>query len=77
MELQHWSHKHPLTLSEVKNHDGVEIVCNGCLQNITSGSSAYRCTNCLFFLHKLCAKLPRQIKHPTSREKTLTLHLDP
>ncbi|THG17217.1 hypothetical protein TEA_013541 [Camellia sinensis var. sinensis] len=61
MELQHFSHEHPLILGEV-NDDGEAIVCNVCWENISG--SAFSCKNCLFFLHKFCAEFPEEMKHP-------------
>ncbi|KAI8028604.1 hypothetical protein LOK49_LG02G01737 [Camellia lanceoleosa] len=61
MELQHFSHEHPLILGEV-NDDGEAIVCNACWENISG--SAFSCKNCLFFLHKFCAEFPEEMKHP-------------
>ncbi|THG21404.1 hypothetical protein TEA_008500 [Camellia sinensis var. sinensis] len=61
MERQHFSHEHPLILSEV-NDDGEAIVCNVCWENISG--SAFSCKNCSFFLHKFCAEFPEEMKHP-------------
>ncbi|KAI8027142.1 hypothetical protein LOK49_LG02G01722 [Camellia lanceoleosa] len=61
MELQHFSHEHPLILGEV-NDDGEPIVCNVCWENISG--SAFSCKNCSFFLHKSCAEFPEEMKHP-------------
>ncbi|CAL5379760.1 unnamed protein product [Camellia sinensis] len=61
MELQHFSHEHPLILGEV-NDDGEAIVCNMCWENISG--SAFSCKNCILFLHKFCAKFPEEMKHP-------------
>ncbi|KAI8028608.1 hypothetical protein LOK49_LG02G01733 [Camellia lanceoleosa] len=61
MELQHFSHEHPLILGEV-NDDGEAIVCNVCWENISG--SAFSCKNCSFFLHKSCAEFPEEMKHP-------------
>ncbi|KAI8027137.1 hypothetical protein LOK49_LG02G01729 [Camellia lanceoleosa] len=61
MELQHFSHEHPLILGEV-NDDGEAIVCDVCWENISG--SAFSCKNCLFFLHKFCAEFPEEMNHP-------------
>ncbi|GMP40947.1 hypothetical protein CsSME_00011219 [Camellia sinensis var. sinensis] len=61
MELQHFSHEHPLILGEV-NDDGEAIVCTVCWENISG--SAFSCKNCLFFLHKFCAEFPEEMNHP-------------
>ncbi|GMP62217.1 hypothetical protein CsSME_00024399 [Camellia sinensis var. sinensis] len=61
MELQHFSHEHPLILGEV-NDDGEAIVCNVCCEKISG--SAFSCKNCLFFLHKFCTEFPEEMNHP-------------
>ncbi|THG05763.1 hypothetical protein TEA_002317 [Camellia sinensis var. sinensis] len=61
MELQHFSHKHPLILGEV-NDDGEAIVCNVCCEKISG--SAFSCKKCLFFLHKFCTEFPEEMNHP-------------
>ncbi|KAK3023708.1 hypothetical protein RJ639_042718 [Escallonia herrerae] len=76
MELQHFSHKHPLFFREIiPNEDGGDekaCCCNGCLEVISS--AYYGCSQCEFFLHKLCAELPQVIEHPLHPEHPLTLH---
>ncbi|XP_057506739.1 protein VACUOLELESS GAMETOPHYTES-like [Actinidia eriantha] len=69
--IQHFSHKHPLIFSGEKNGDGEEILCNGCCQKISGAS--YSCKNCSFFLHKLCAELPVEMKHLMHPEHPLSL----
>ncbi|XP_028077482.1 uncharacterized protein LOC114279442 [Camellia sinensis] len=61
MELQHFSHEHPLILGEV-NDDGEAIVCNVCWENIFG--SAFCCKNCLFFMNKFCAEFPEEMNRP-------------
>ncbi|GMP42565.1 hypothetical protein CsSME_00012266 [Camellia sinensis var. sinensis] len=61
MELQHFSHKHPLILGEV-NDDSEAIVCNVCWEKISG--STFSCKNCLFFLPKFCAEFPAEMTHP-------------
>ncbi|PON60278.1 Zinc finger, RING/FYVE/PHD-type [Trema orientale] len=63
--IQHFSHQHLLPLVEIDNKD--EIDCWGCQSTICSGDRAYGCTNCEYFLHESCAKLPREIQHPYHR----------
>ncbi|CAL5379766.1 unnamed protein product [Camellia sinensis] len=70
MELQHFSHEHPLILGEV-NDDGGAIVCEGCRENISG--SAFSCKNCSYFLHKFCAEFPEEMNHPMHPEHPLTL----
>ncbi|CAK9183821.1 unnamed protein product [Ilex paraguariensis] len=69
MELQHFSHEHPLIPMEVPKEKGGQVTCcAGCLKPILG--AAYSCTAisnttntaCYFFLHKRCAELPDGIK---------------
>ncbi|CAL5425138.1 unnamed protein product [Camellia sinensis] len=72
MELEHFSHDHPLILRTDYMEEGVKVHCYGCRQPI-SGLS-YGCTKCEFFLHKSCAELPREMTyHPAHPEHPLTL----
>ncbi|KAK3003816.1 hypothetical protein RJ639_018960 [Escallonia herrerae] len=77
MELQHFSHEHPLFFREfTANEDGGDeeaCRCGGCSE-VISGAS-YGCSRCEFFLHKLCAELPRELEHPTHPEHPLTLRV--
>ncbi|KAA8517095.1 hypothetical protein F0562_017388 [Nyssa sinensis] len=73
MDNGHFSHEHPLILNEEKKHDGEEVRhCNGCLEEIVPGPY-YCCSKCDFFLHKLCAELPRGMQHHMHLEHRLTL----
>ncbi|CDP14956.1 unnamed protein product [Coffea canephora] len=79
-QLEHFSHKkHPLILCELRkeNDDGSidqkSAVCYGCQQQILD-PAAYCCFRCDFFLHKRCAELPRQIRHPMHSQHDLVLH---
>ncbi|CAL5414551.1 unnamed protein product [Camellia sinensis] len=72
-------HHHPLfTLrstpikEENDNDDDEEIFCKGCCQKIV-GSSAYGCTYCSIYLHKLCAELPNEMTHPLHPKHPLKL----
>ncbi|XP_009591761.1 protein VACUOLELESS GAMETOPHYTES [Nicotiana tabacum] len=68
----HFSHRHPLKISDVEEED--QVICSGCEHDL-SGGSAYACTkmNCNFILHDSCFELPRQIKHKSHPKHTLTL----
>lgn len=68
-ELLHFSHDHPLTLyDEYKNG---RVTCKGCWGRISG--TAYICNQGDFFLHKWCAELPRDIRHPLHPKHSLTL----
>ncbi|XVF51810.1 hypothetical protein PTKIN_Ptkin04bG0214300 [Pterospermum kingtungense] len=63
--IHHFTHWHPLALVDQKNKD-LEVRCGICdkLCYDSSGSSAYGCEECNFFLHKSCMiNIPRQINH--------------
>ncbi|XP_035551575.1 uncharacterized protein LOC109008074 isoform X2 [Juglans regia] len=73
MELiQHFSHPHPLLLisldgSEIVDQDGYFHKCRLCWESISSGTPCYGCKldGCkYFYIHKSCAELPHQLKHP-------------
>ncbi|KAK8987898.1 hypothetical protein V6N11_065503 [Hibiscus sabdariffa] len=62
-EIKHAYHDHNLTLTfcgcgEIKD----ESQCDGCMRPIST--PFYSCDQCQFFLHKLCAELPRAMRHP-------------
>ncbi|KAK7830712.1 hypothetical protein CFP56_028013 [Quercus suber] len=58
-EIKHFSHKHNLKLI-VKILNNTK--CNRCVQSILF--PFYSCTQCSFFLHKSCSKLPKIKQHP-------------
>ncbi|XP_028117652.1 uncharacterized protein LOC114315266 [Camellia sinensis] len=70
-------HHHPLftlrltPIKEENDDDEEEIFCKGCCQKIVG--SAYGCTYCSFYLHKLCAELPKEMTHPLHPQHTLKL----
>ncbi|XP_057476697.1 uncharacterized protein LOC130764454 [Actinidia eriantha] len=70
-ELKHFSHQHPLTLSnDCKNPT---ISCEACCEKISSPSLAYSCDQCNYFLHRWCGELPQNITHRLHPAHTLTL----
>ncbi|CAK9143411.1 unnamed protein product [Ilex paraguariensis] len=71
MELQHFSHDHPLNFKDVQKNKGTDVMCYGCKKPILD--HAYCCKQCDYFLHKSCAKLNREIKDPIHLEHLLTL----
>ena len=73
--MEHFSHEHPLIIrNEVPKRYGERRYywCHGCGCLIVSGLS-YRCEQCDYDLHKLCAELPPEMKHPWHPEHPLTL----
>ncbi|TYI35181.1 hypothetical protein ES332_A03G058600v1, partial [Gossypium tomentosum] len=61
VEIKHAYHDHNLrlTFSGEMNNDGQ---CDGCMRTIST--PFYSCEQCKFFLHKECAELPRNKRHP-------------
>ncbi|MBA0612300.1 hypothetical protein Godav_012913 [Gossypium davidsonii] len=54
--IEHFKHSHHLMLSDgVGEYDNK--CCDGCLLPIVA--SFYYCTQCDFFLHKVCVELPK------------------
>ncbi|KAK9275858.1 hypothetical protein L1049_023131 [Liquidambar formosana] len=76
MEIQHFSHDHPLTLqkNKKKKKKNKEVdYCDGCFLPI-SGDPIYGCSQCEdFILHKSCIELPQQIRHPFHPQHPLIL----
>ncbi|KAH7857155.1 hypothetical protein Vadar_009667 [Vaccinium darrowii] len=72
MVFTHFSHDHPLIFEEDYKDDDVEVSCYGC-QQLISGP-CYYCGECKrFVLHKVCAELPKEMKHPAHPEHQLYL----
>ncbi|KAB1227482.1 hypothetical protein CJ030_MR1G028866 [Morella rubra] len=72
MEIEHFSHEHPLILTEVLETDGEKgVICSGCEESVLG--PGYKCYECNFLLHKSCAELPMEIQHPLHPNHTLTL----
>ncbi|KAL8495906.1 hypothetical protein ACS0TY_019866 [Phlomoides rotata] len=74
-QINHFSHRHPLQLSEL--HETDKAVCSGCEVDIVG--PAYICTkpHCTFLLHDLCFDLPRYIRHHSHRKHPLVLRPSP
>ncbi|XP_050274491.1 uncharacterized protein LOC126717144 [Quercus robur] len=62
-EIKHFSHGHHLKLTD--DEDPNNKICDGCVRAILP-PSFYSCveSNCSFFLHVFCAKLPKIKQHP-------------
>ncbi|KAF3435062.1 hypothetical protein FNV43_RR22149 [Rhamnella rubrinervis] len=58
--IQHFSHQHPMKLVGDDNENGV--LCYACLS--WRSAPTYGCTTCMYYLHKSCAELPLEIRHP-------------
>ncbi|XP_052172795.1 uncharacterized protein LOC127788494 isoform X3 [Diospyros lotus] len=75
MELLHFSHDHPLILTQEHHDGGLKVLCNGCRRPISGPS--YSCRKCSFFLHKWCSEFPREMTHPSHPKHPLSLFLNP
>ncbi|PRQ58739.1 putative chromatin regulator PHD family [Rosa chinensis] len=81
--FKHFSHEHPLMFQKgggddkKKGYTGPLVVCDGCQNHILGPSytciSTYRGLKCCFNLHKSCADLPLEIRHPVHRQHPLFL----
>ncbi|XP_022746847.1 uncharacterized protein LOC111296685 [Durio zibethinus] len=71
MELQHFSHKHPLVFVEERSHESDKVYCSGCGELVIGPS--FSCTECGFYLDKQCAEAPREMNHPFHRNHSLNL----
>ncbi|KAB1201468.1 hypothetical protein CJ030_MR0G003703 [Morella rubra] len=73
MEIQHFSHEHPLLYNERLQNDRTRRDCQGCLADIAGPN--YSCKECKgFVLHKSCAELPQELQHPSHPKHPLILH---
>ncbi|EOY18284.1 Uncharacterized protein TCM_042880 [Theobroma cacao] len=72
MEIQHFSHNHPLVYNEEPSHESNKKAhCYGCGE-VVSGTS-FSCADCGFYLDKKCAETPSEMKHPFHRNHSLKL----
>ncbi|KAH7857526.1 hypothetical protein Vadar_013638 [Vaccinium darrowii] len=72
MELQQCIHDDPLIFEEEHQQDGAEVSCYGCNQTISG--PCYFCRKCNhFFLHKVCAELPKKMENPKHPQHPLDL----
>ncbi|CAL5432558.1 unnamed protein product [Camellia sinensis] len=73
MEIQHFSHNHPLNLVD---QVAIFATCQCCEQIVTTRNTpSYKCLKfgCWFHIHKLCTQLPQQLSHPFHPQHPLTL----
>ncbi|XP_052882356.1 uncharacterized protein LOC108475310 [Gossypium arboreum] len=61
-EIKHSYHDHNLRLTFSGKTKDDDSQCDGCMRPIST--PFYGCEQCKFFLHKDCAKLPKQMPHP-------------
>ncbi|OMO64210.1 DC1 domain-containing protein [Corchorus olitorius] len=68
-EIKHAYHEHSLIMTFVGEVEQ-DCVCDGCMRSISV--PFYSCKECEFFLHRLCAELPRVKEHAIHKHR-LTL----
>ncbi|KAA8517964.1 hypothetical protein F0562_015438 [Nyssa sinensis] len=66
-QIKDFIHFHPLILCESKTGISCSL-CDGSIHG-----PVYGCTKCDFYLHKSCAELPPEIRHPFHPQHPLTL----
>ncbi|XWS07804.1 hypothetical protein CRYUN_Cryun41cG0022300 [Craigia yunnanensis] len=72
MELQHFSHNHPLVFIDEPSHESEKAYyCSGCGEVISG--PRFSCVKCGFHLDENCAKAPSEINHPFHRNHSLNL----
>ncbi|KAM7508963.1 hypothetical protein LguiA_019416 [Lonicera macranthoides] len=74
-EIRHFSHRHPLRLSEFQ--EGDSIVYSGCEEDLLGLGYSCITSKCNFNLHKSCFELVREIKHESHLEHPLALISSP
>jgi hypothetical protein len=70
-ELRHFLHDHPLIFNEELDEDYKSSYCDVCWKRISGPN--YICNRCKFMIHKSCAELPRELKHPLHPKQPLLL----
>ncbi|XP_022748000.1 uncharacterized protein LOC111297610 [Durio zibethinus] len=72
MELQHFSHKHPLIFNEERSHESDDnAFCSGCGAAVSG--PCFSCVECGFYLDNKCAKAPIEMNHPFHCNHSLNL----
>ncbi|KAG4210140.1 hypothetical protein ERO13_A02G026400v2 [Gossypium hirsutum] len=61
-EIKHSYHDHNLRLTFSGKTKDDDSQCDGCTRPLST--PFYSCEQCKFFLHKVCAELPKQLPHP-------------
>nr|DAD32459.1 TPA_asm: hypothetical protein HUJ06_011310 [Nelumbo nucifera] len=69
--IQHFSHPHPLELSNLQQQHPNLASCSGCKQSPSGW--IYSCKACNYILHVSCAQMPQLIQHPADPTHALTL----
>ncbi|KAJ8754499.1 hypothetical protein K2173_005660 [Erythroxylum novogranatense] len=69
MEIQHFSHVHPLILTDKKKKHGAK--CAAC--ELPVRGPAYECASCVFCVHKSCSEVSQEIRHPLHWQHSLNL----
>ncbi|XP_057468354.1 uncharacterized protein LOC130757598 [Actinidia eriantha] len=70
---EHFEHTNPLIIhNELPDLDGREVCCTACRYPLLSGPF-YSCGDPDCYLHKVCAEVPLELKHPLHSDHTLTL----
>ncbi|KAL7174401.1 hypothetical protein ACSBR2_033626 [Camellia fascicularis] len=78
-EMEIPCHEHMLRLKllddvEKRGDDDDDVLCDGCNESFTRGGWAYGCTQCSFYLHLWCARLPQELQqHILHPQHPLTL----
>ncbi|XVF83500.1 hypothetical protein PTKIN_Ptkin16aG0493400 [Pterospermum kingtungense] len=71
MELNHFSHEHPLVFFEEQRNENEKVYCSGCGERLSGPT--FSCVECRFHLHKQCAEAPSQMNHPFHLNHSLSL----
>ncbi|KAJ4840333.1 hypothetical protein Tsubulata_050720, partial [Turnera subulata] len=88
IQIEDFSNNHVLTIHQYGEHNRSRIVCDACDNQVLYSSSYYArddnqlpltssyytCEFCNLHYHKLCAELPRSIRHPLHSLHPLLLH---
>ncbi|OMP03975.1 Zinc finger, PHD-type [Corchorus olitorius] len=69
-EIKHAYHEHSLIMTFVGEVEQ-DCVCDGCMRSISV--PFYSCKECEFFLHRLCAELPRVKEHAIHKHNLVLL----
>ncbi|XP_072962562.1 protein VACUOLELESS GAMETOPHYTES-like [Typha angustifolia] len=75
--LIHISHLHPLYLTHIQpqREQLLAHLCHAC--HLPCTGQAYQCSQCRYFLHPSCARLPQTLRHSAHPDHPLNLHLTP